>query len=189
MLYCKFGYFKGLFTIELSLGLVLFEFWRHLLGQLRADSWHKNSNCASLSPSSIANNPLGRCIYRVISNITLSSKYWIYHGTTFLEGYEPMLLEGSKLNFTFLSKHGENSEKLSHSLSLALFTFVHVVRNMPTWKLKTKGMSIELWTYVQQQNHIASNMKRTLKFLHFLFRTLLFPLAKIGRGNNSLWLF
>ena len=27
-----------------------------------------------------------------------------------------MLLEGSKLNFTFLSKHGENSEKLSLSL-------------------------------------------------------------------------
>ena len=26
---------KGLFTIELSLGLTLFEFWRHLLGGLR----------------------------------------------------------------------------------------------------------------------------------------------------------
>ena len=52
------GNTKGLFTIELSLGLALFEFWRHLLGLLRAETWRKNSNSASLSLSSIANNPL-----------------------------------------------------------------------------------------------------------------------------------
>ena len=49
---------KGLFAIELSLGLALFEFWRHLLGRLRTETWRKNSNSASLSLSSIANNPL-----------------------------------------------------------------------------------------------------------------------------------
>ena len=57
---------KGLFTIELSLGLALFEFWRHLLGRLRAETWCKNSSSANLSPSSIANNLLETTTLRIL---------------------------------------------------------------------------------------------------------------------------
>ena len=31
--------YKGLFPIKLSLGIALFEFWHHFLGQLRVETW------------------------------------------------------------------------------------------------------------------------------------------------------